>query len=106
MGSFVIAAYRPHSGKEQELRQELKEHVPTLRREGLVTDRPAYVMRAKDGTLIEVFEWKSAEAVEQAHHNPTVQAMWSRFEQVCTWVKLNELEESQALFSHFEPIDL
>lgn len=34
-----------------------------LQTEQLVTDRPASVMRAADGTIQEVFEWRPAEAV-------------------------------------------
>ena len=29
-------------------------------------------MRAADGTIVEVFEWRSAEAIQQAHNNPAV----------------------------------
>ena len=46
MGQFTIAVYRPKPGKEAELLQVVKEHVPTLRREGLATDRVAHVMKA------------------------------------------------------------
>ena len=45
MGRFVIAAYRPKPGHEDALLRELRDHLPVLRREGLVTDRPPYVMR-------------------------------------------------------------
>ena len=34
----------------------VRKHMQVLRAEKLVTDRPAYVMRAKDGTIVEVFE--------------------------------------------------
>src|SRR2546430_10664841 len=67
MGVFVIAAYRPKKGKERLLRDVLKDHLPILRKERLVTDRPPYLMRAADGTFVEVFEWKSAAAIEAAH---------------------------------------
>jgi hypothetical protein len=60
MGKFVIVAYRPRPGKEQELLQLTREHLPILRSEGLATDRPSYVMKSADGTIVEVFEWKSA----------------------------------------------
>ena len=63
MGKFVIVAYRPRPGKEQELLQLTREHLPILRSQGLATDRPLYVMKSADGTIIEVFEWKSVEAM-------------------------------------------
>ena len=49
----------------------------------LVTDRPPYAMRAADGTIVEVFEWKSEEAIAGAHGNPQVQAMWGRYAEAC-----------------------
>jgi len=36
-------------------------------------------MGARDGTIIEVSEWKSQEAIEAAHKNPNVLAMWNKF---------------------------
>jgi quinol monooxygenase YgiN len=78
-GICVIVAYRPKPGKEQELLKLVRERVPTLRKEGLVTDRVPAVMRAKDGTIIEVSEWKSRQAIDAAHKNPNVLAMWERF---------------------------
>lgn len=105
MGQFVIACYRPKEGHEERLTEEVRRHLPTLRREGLVTDRPPCVMRSKDGTIIEVFEWKSEAAVEQAHRNDTVAEMWKRFEDVCDYVSLNQIEESTLPFAPFEPIE-
>jgi hypothetical protein len=104
MGKFVIAAYRPRAGKEARLLQLVKEHLPILRREGLVTDRPALVMRSHNGTIVEVFEWQSADAIMRAHTNPAVNAMWERFNEACEHETLSNLEECHRLFADFEPI--
>ncbi|HZS08664.1 MAG TPA: hypothetical protein VFD58_27770 [Blastocatellia bacterium] len=106
MGRVVIVAYRPREGKEAQLLELVKGHVPILRGEGLVTDRPPYVLRAEDGTIVEVFEWKSAEAIEQAHHNEIVLAMWEQFNEACEIETLASLKECQRPFSAFEPLDL
>jgi hypothetical protein len=106
MGQFVIAAYRPKPGKEQQLLQLVRDHLPILRSQGLVTDRPPYVMRAADGTLVEVFEWKSAEAVQAAHSNPAVGALWARFAEVCDYQPLNTLVECQQLFAEFDAVQV
>ena len=106
MGQMVIVVYRPHPGREGELLELVRGHVPALRAEGLATARPPLVMRAADGCLVEVFEWVSAEAVERAHHNPSVQALWSRFAACCTYETLAALSEAQRPFSPFEPVDL
>jgi quinol monooxygenase YgiN len=103
---YAIAAYRPKKGKEKLLREVLKDHVPILRKEGLVTNRPPYLMRAADGTFVEVFEWKSAAAIEAAHQNPAVQAMWARFEEACAYESLVNLTESKEMFANFESVEL
>jgi quinol monooxygenase YgiN len=106
MGKLVIVAYRPRDGKEEQLVQLLKEHMPILRREGLVTDRPSQVMRSVEGTIVEIFEWKSQEAIDEAHNNEVVKAMWGKFDEVCEYVSLSSLKEAHETFAHFEPIDL
>ena len=70
-GVCVIVAYRPKPGKGDELLELVQSRVPTLRQEGLVTDRAPTIMRARDGTIVEVSEWKSREAIDAAHKNPT-----------------------------------
>ena len=100
----MIVAYRPKPGKEAELLEIVRSRVPTLAREGLVTDRAPVMMRAKDGTIIEVSEWKSREAIEAAHRNPNVLALWSRFFAVCDCVPLKTLAEAEEMFAGFEPI--
>lgn len=103
---IVIVAYRPKPGKEAVLLAEVRDHVHLLRSEGLATDRLATVMRAKDGAIIEVFEWASPAAIEEAHGNPRVQAMWGRFAACCDYAPLNTLFESADMFAEFEPVDL
>ena len=104
-GNVVIAAYRPEPGREGELDALVAEHVPILRAEGLVSDRKPFVMRAEDGTVVEVFEWASAEAASSAHENSTVQATWARFAKICDYVSLADLPESREMFATFTTID-
>jgi quinol monooxygenase YgiN len=105
MGKLVIVAYRPRVGKEEQLVELIKEHMPTLRGEGLVTDRPSQAMRSVEGTIVEIFEWKSQEAIDESHNNEAVKAMWRKFDEVCEYVSLSSLKEAQETFAHFEPID-
>ena len=104
-GVVVIVAYRPKSGKERELLEIVRQRVPTLRAEGLVSDRAPTIMRARDGTIIEVSEWKSREAIDAAHKNPTVLALWQRFFDVCDCVPLKTVAETEEMFAGFEPIE-
>jgi hypothetical protein len=105
MGRMVIVAYRPKSGREAELEALIREHVPCLKTLGLVTDRPAQAMRAKDGTVVEVFEWQDG-AIEAAHSSPRVLELWERFGNACDYVPLRELPEAEAMFAEFETIAL
>src|SRR2546427_4343775 len=106
MGQIAVVAYRPRPGKEALLLELTKEHVPILRGQGLATERPAYAMRAADGTIVEVFEWKSKAAIEAAHTNPVVLKMWERYAVACEYIPLTQLKEASHLFAGFDPIDL
>ena len=106
MGVMVVACYRPKPGRADALEALLRAHLPTLRREGLVGDGPALCGRAADGTYVEVFRWRSAGAIDAAHANPAVVALWERFGEVCDFVPVAEIEEAGRPFSPFAPVDL
>ena len=104
-GVCVIVAYRPKSGKGDELLELVRGRIPTLREEGLVSDRAPIIMRARDGTIVEVSEWKSREAIDAAHKNPNVLAMWEKFFGLGDCVPLNTLAEAREMFAGFEPVE-
>jgi hypothetical protein len=104
MGRFVIAAFKPKPGMHARLDAVVDKHWRILRDEKLVTERPRHAMRAGDGTVIEVFEWASAEAIERAHLTPAVLALWAEFEAACDYVPLSSLGEAQHPFSEFESL--
>lgn len=106
MGRFVIVAYTPRPGMADRLMDAVRKHLQVLRAEDLVSDRPACVMRAADGTIVEVFEWRSADAIARAHQNPAVQALWAEFAAVCDYRPLSGLAECQQLFAEFESVAL
>ena len=87
-GIIVIVAYRAKPGKEIKFLKLVRNRVPTLQKEQLVTDRKPIMMRARDGTIIEVSEWKSQEAIDAAHKNPNVLTMWNKFFTICDCVPL------------------
>jgi quinol monooxygenase YgiN len=104
-GVCAVVAYRPKPGKERELLELVRNRVPTLRKEGLVTDRTPTIMRSRDGTILEVSEWKSRDAIDAAHKNPNVLAMWDKFFAVCDCVPLNTLPEAADMFAGFTPVE-
>jgi hypothetical protein len=104
MGSISVACYRPQPGCEEALLELVRHHLPPLRAEGLATGRPSIIMRTQDGTIVEVFEWVSQEAIARAHENPVVLKLWKRFEAVCRYETPSNLPEFQKMFAHFEPV--
>jgi hypothetical protein len=104
MGSISVACYKPRPGKDAELLELVRNHLPPLRSQGLVTARPSIVMRTADGTVIEVFEWCSQDAIAAAHENPVVLELWKRFETVCWYETPSNIPEFQHMFAHFEPV--
>jgi hypothetical protein len=104
MGSIAVACYKPRPGREQDLLELVRNHQPPLLAEGLVTERKPIVMRCADGTIVEVFEWVSKEAVAGAHKNPAVLALWKQFEAVCWYETPANIAEFQNMFSGFEAV--
>jgi hypothetical protein len=104
-GEMVIAAYRPlDESRHKPLLELVRMHNTTLRVEGLITDRPAQLMQAKDGTLLEIFEWKPG-AAQTAHDHPAIKKLWKKMEEVAEFVPLISLQEAETPFPHFRPID-
>ena len=106
MGRIVIACYRPKPGQQDALRELLRTHVARLHALGLVTGRVPIAMEARDGTCVEVFEWVSDEAIQNAHTNPAVLAMWDEFGKVCDYVPVAQVAEAADLFSNFTPLNV
>jgi hypothetical protein len=98
----VIAMYRPHEGKIAELETLVRKHFSTLKEYGLTTDKDSFIGRSADGSLLEIFEWISAEAAEQAHDHPAVAKVWEAMGEVCDFGKLSDLPESKNRFPHFQ----
>ena len=102
MGRFVIVAFKPKPGQNDALAAVVAKHLRVLRSENLVTDKAPYVMHAMNGTVVEVFEWRSSEAIAAAHSSPAVQALWGEFAGVCDYVPLASLDEAQQMFAEFD----
>jgi quinol monooxygenase YgiN len=99
-----MALYRPNPGKENELKEILKSHIPVLREEGLLTERELLTLQAEDGTIIEIAEWKSSEAIDKAHQSEKVMAVWNKIAAAAELTNLSSLAESQYPFPNFKAI--
>ena len=103
---IVFAMYRPNAGRDTELRALIARHLPALRKLGLVTKRDPLLIRAADGSYIEIFEWISNEAARRAHEHPEIAEIWEQMGIVGSFGKLRDLSEAEREFPHFEPIAL
>lgn len=105
MGRIVIVGYQPKLGKQAELEALMKTHLPILRAADLVTDRASIIMQAENNTIVEVFEWKSTEAMNSAHEHAEVLKMWADYDACCDYVPVADLPEISNLFSEFTPLN-
>ncbi len=105
MERIVIACYKPLKGKGTELLKLVEEHWERLNKLRLVSERRPVIAEAEDGTILEIFGWKSREAIESAHQTPEVQEMWEQFSRVCEFIPAGQVPEINNLFSEFRPAD-
>lgn len=106
MSRIVIAVFRPKPGRAEALHAVVAKHWRVLHEQGLVTERPRYAMQAADGTIVEVFEWRSPEAIDAAHKNAAVRALWAEFEAACDYIPIAAVPEGQQLFSEFASLPI
>lgn len=99
---LAFATYKPKEGKEQELMELVNKHVAALRALELVTERNNYVAQAADGTVIEVFEWTSTNAINAAHQHPAIANIWEKMSPIADFVPMNTLLEGQRPFAGFK----
>jgi hypothetical protein len=75
----VICTYRIKKGHDAAFLKILGRHWPTLKRQGLVSGKPALIYRGKDESrksfYVEIFTWKAG-AAELAHGDPAVMEVW------------------------------
>jgi hypothetical protein len=101
---LAIASYKPKAGQEKAFLELVEKHLPTLRELQLATDRSSFLAKALDGTIIEVFEWTSVNAVNAAHHHPAVADIWEKMTLIADFHPLSSIPEAQTPFSSFEII--
>jgi hypothetical protein len=102
----AICLYRVQPAREDEFRELLRRHWPTLQRLGLATaERPQHFCgEEQDGgpIFVEIFRWASEAAADRAHEHPEVMAIWE---------PMGALTESRGgrpamEFPHVRPLDV
>ena len=105
ISEIVFAIYKPHENNEHELKELISKHVPILKTNNLITDRESILAQSNNGNYIEIFEWKSNDAIEEAHKNPEIQKLWDEMEKVCDFTNLESIEEVKDYFPQFTLIN-
>ncbi|HYD20926.1 MAG TPA: hypothetical protein VEB40_05575 [Flavipsychrobacter sp.] len=102
MKKLAFAMYKPREGKAEELMDILKIHIPTLKEYDLITDKEPFTVLSENGTVIEIFEWASQEAIDLAHEHPAIRTIWGKMGPICDFVSMKDLPESQNAFPSFD----
>jgi len=98
---LALSAYRPRPSKGDELVRLIGEELATLRRRGHVTDRPAPIVRTENGELLVVLEWSTEHAVDDAHADDEVLAVWERKAHLAEYVAPSALAGADVPFAHW-----
>jgi hypothetical protein len=101
---LAFAAYRRLAGSDDELLEVLREDIATLRARGHVTDRPAPVVRTESGEVLVVLEWSSEHAVDDAHADPEVLAVWERKAPLAEYISPAELAGADVPFARWRVV--
>jgi hypothetical protein len=104
MGIIAIACYKPKKEKSDDLRNLVNKHYPLLLSKAMVTEREPFIMKSEDGTIIEIFEWKSKKAKKAAHSDEDIIEIWDHLESVSENIPLSELKEANDAFANFKPM--
>jgi hypothetical protein len=101
----VMAVYRARDGCEEQLVDLLRRHYPTLNSLGLVANSGAILLRSpEEPAFIEIFEWKSQDAIRIAHEAKEVQALWAGLGDIARHITLTDLKESGKMFAKFQHV--
>lgn len=103
-GLYVIKTYMPNGGKETELENVLKNHWSILHSSGLTTGQEPLFLRNKDGRILEIFEWKDKESMDEAHAIDTTKQSWNTIMDLATLVPLASLAEANDPYPSFQLI--
>lgn len=99
---LALAAYKAKPGQKEALMKLVERHLPQLRDLGFATGRENYVAESQDGTILEVFEWASMDAVNAAHQHPAISDIWEKMTLIADFFPIKELKECNGPFADFK----
>jgi hypothetical protein len=106
MRRTFIVVYKPYKGREQELVPAIVASYRDLHQRGYVTAQPAKLMKAANGSIVMIFDWKDENMKNNAQADPVIQQHWMALSKLCEFDKPMNLIECQQPFSEFEAIEI
>jgi hypothetical protein len=86
------------------LEEHLRQEIAALRSRGHITQRPVPICRTEVGEYLVVLEWSTTTAVDDAHADPAIQAIWERKAQLFEYVGAGELVRAGVPFAAYDVV--
>ena len=97
-----LSAYRPRIDDRRSLEEHLRQEVEALRSRGHITHRPVPICRTEAGEYLVVLEWSTTTAVDDAHADAAILAIWERKAQLFEYVGVGELARASVPFAAYD----
>jgi len=104
MPRVSIMIFKPQKDKLGELIALLKQSRSTLLKFGKVTAREQILAMTIEESVIQILEWTSKEAEEEAAVHDEVRELWMQAERISEFQKPIEVREFNQMFPSFEVI--
>ena len=105
MPRVAIIVLKPQKDKIGELIALLRKSHSTLLKFGIVTAREQILAMSSEGSIIQILEWTSKQAEEEAAVHDEVRELWMEAERLCEFQKPIEVNEFTQMFPSFEIIN-
>jgi hypothetical protein len=102
MTRIACAAYRPRAAASVDLFEFFRRELQVLRQRGHVTQRPAPVLQTRTGELVVILEWSSEHAVDDAHGDPDVMALWAQKAELADYIAPADLAGADVPFASWK----
>jgi len=102
--SLSLSAYRPRSSADDLVIEHFRGEVAVLRDRGYITSRAVPICRTPRGEYLAIIEWSTPTAVDEAHADDAVLAIWRAKEQLLVYLGPAELDRSEVPFVSYEVV--
>lgn len=97
-----LSAYRPRVDDRHRLEEHLRQEIAALRSRGHITERPVPICRTEAGEYLVVLEWSTTTAVDDAHADAAILAIWERKAELFEYVGVSELARASVPFAAYD----